>query len=200
MPRRLPATIPMQVEIAEPVIRTPELRLQATHGPRPISDRPKALVGGVHARKFQETQRQSILHAVVRRIAILRLRAARHLLARVPAHGPSTSMEGLTMVQARIVCVAGLGVMLGATVAAQEAGRWTAGPKMPSERTEIAAAEVAGRIYVVGGFGGERELEIFDPAAARWSRGALIPRPVHHAAAVGHDGKLYVSGGYVDGW
>ena len=46
----------------------------------------------------------------------------------------------------------------------------------PSERTEVAVAEVGGKIYVVGGFGGQRELEIYDPAADRWSRGAAIPR------------------------
>src|SRR5919198_912235 len=85
-------------------------------------------------------------------------------------------------------------------VSAQGTGRWTNGAPMPSVRTEIAAAEVAGKIYVVGGFGGERELEIYDPAADRWSRGRAFPHAVHHAAAVGLDGKLYVIGGYVDGW
>ena len=68
---------------------------------------------------------------------------------------------------------------------AQNTGRWSNGAPMPSERTEIAAAEVAGKIYVVGGFGGERELEIYDPAADRWSRGRAFPHAVHHAAAVG---------------
>src|SRR5262245_12845221 len=81
---------------------------------------------------------------------------------------------------------------------AQGTGRWTSGAAMPSERTEIAVAEVGGKIYVLGGFRGELELEIYDAAADRWARGAAIPRAVHHAAAVGLDGKIYLVGGYVD--
>jgi Kelch motif len=83
---------------------------------------------------------------------------------------------------------------------AQGRGDWTRGTPMPSERTEVAAAEVGGRIFVVGGFGGQRELEIYDPGTDRWSRGATFPHAVHHAAAVGLNGKLYVVGGYVGGW
>ena len=79
-------------------------------------------------------------------------------------------------------------------------GTWTRGAPMPSERTEVAVAEVGGKIYVVGGFGGQRELEIYDPAADRWSRGTAFPHAVHHAAAVGLNGKLYVLGVYVQGW
>src|SRR5919107_1214454 len=71
---------------------------------------------------------------------------------------------------------------------------------MPSERSEVAVAEVGGKIYVVGGFSGQRELEIYDPAANRWSRGTPFPHPLHHAATVGWNGKLYVLGGYVEGW
>ena len=71
---------------------------------------------------------------------------------------------------------------------------------MPSERTEVAVAEVSDKIYVLGGFRGELELEIYDPAADRWSRGAVIPRALHHAAAVGLNNKIYLIGGYVDGW
>src|SRR6266508_5220700 len=92
------------------------------------------------------------------------------------------------------------GTLLAAAAIAQGSGRWSSGAPMPSERTEVAAAEVSGRIYVVGGFGGERELEIYDPAADRWSRGRAFPHAVHHAAAVGLNGKLYVIGGYVGGW
>ena len=95
-----------------------------------------------------------------------------------------------------------LGVLLVATgsVSAQGTGKWTKGAPMPSERTEVAVAELQGKIYVVGGFGGQRELEIYDPAANSWSRGKEFPRAVHHAAAVGLNGKLYVIGGYVHDW
>jgi N-acetylneuraminic acid mutarotase len=100
-----------------------------------------------------------------------------------------------------------VGLLVGALLAglllhggASAQGRWTNGAPMPSERTEVAAAEVAGQIYVVGGFGGQLELEIYDPAADRWRRGRAFPHAVHHAAAVGLNGKLYVVGGFVDGW
>src|SRR5262245_55211059 len=85
-------------------------------------------------------------------------------------------------------------------VAEQGTGKWSTGASMPSERTEVAAAELAGKIYVVGGLGGQRELEVYDPAADTWSRKAAFPRAVHHAAAVGLNGKLYVIGGYVHDW
>ena len=91
-------------------------------------------------------------------------------------------------------------VLLAAPALAQGTGHWTSGAAMPSERTEVAVAEVGGKIYVLGGFRGELELEIYDPTADRWSRGAAIPRAVHHAAAVGLNGKIYLIGGYVDGW
>jgi N-acetylneuraminic acid mutarotase len=84
---------------------------------------------------------------------------------------------------------------------AEDSGHWSAGAPMPSERTEVFAAEVNGKIYVAGGLGAGRELEIYDPATDSWSRGAPIPREVHHAAAVGWNGKLYLIGGYLDrGW
>ena len=91
-------------------------------------------------------------------------------------------------------------VLLAAPALAQGTGHWTSGAAMPSERTEVAVAEVGGKIYVLGGFRGELELEIYDPTADRWGRGAAIPRAVHHAAAVGLNGKIYLIGGYVDGW
>ena len=91
-------------------------------------------------------------------------------------------------------------VAMAATALAQHTGRWTAGARMPSARTEIAAAEVGGKIYIVGGFGGERELEVYDPAADRWTRRASIPRALHHAAAVSLNDKLYVVGGFVEDW
>src|SRR6266540_4232932 len=90
--------------------------------------------------------------------------------------------------------------LLSAAVAAESVGTWSKGAVMPSERGEVAAAELDGKIYVVGGFGGERDLEIYDPAADKWSRGAKFPREIHHTAAVGLNGKLYVIGGYVLDW
>src|SRR4029450_6299665 len=74
-------------------------------------------------------------------------------------------------------------VLLAAPAFAQGTGRWTSGAAMPSERTEVAVAEVGGKIYVLGGFRGELDLEVDDPGAERWSRGASIPRAVPHSAA-----------------
>src|SRR5262249_33957979 len=90
--------------------------------------------------------------------------------------------------------------LVGGSVLAEGGGRWSKGAAMPTERTEVAGAEMAGKIYVVGGLGGQRELEIYDPALDSWSRGGAFPRAVHHAAAVGLNGKLYVIGGYVHEW
>ncbi len=42
----------------------------------------------------------------------------------------------------------------------QGPGRWMTGAPMPSARSEVAVAAVAGKIYVVGGFGAGRQLEI----------------------------------------
>ena len=63
-------------------------------------------------------------------------------------------------------------VLLAAPAFAEGTGRWTSGAAMPTERTEVAAAEVGGKIYVLRGFRGELELEIYSPAGNRWSRGA----------------------------
>src|SRR5207248_2946508 len=89
------------------------------------------------------------------------------------------------------------GALLSAAIAAEEAGRWSKGAPMPSERSEVAVAELDGKIYVVGDFGGKQELEIYDPAADSWCHGGKFPRAIHHTAAVGLNGKLYVIGGYV---
>src|SRR2546430_5093254 len=93
-----------------------------------------------------------------------------------------------------------MGFWVCALAFAQVSGRWSTGAPMPSARSEVAVAEVAGKVYVVGGFGGDTPLEIYEPTADRWSRGAPLPRPLHHAAAVGVDGWLFVLGGYADGW
>ena len=63
-----------------------------------------------------------------------------------------------------------ISALLAATALAQGSGRWTTGAPMPSERTEVAVAEMGDKIYVLGGFRGELELEIYDPAADRRSR------------------------------
>jgi hypothetical protein len=126
-------------------------------------------------------------------------RKPRHLLIRWVRRSP-TSGVSMHRLFVALACL-GLSLALPTTIAAaQDSGRWTVGQPMPSERSEIAAAEVDGRIYAVGGYTGERVVEMYDPMADRWAQGAAFPHPVHHATAVGWQGKLYVFGGYVDDW
>ena len=99
-----------------------------------------------------------------------------------------------------IAWLAVLSIGLSSAAFAEGLGRWTTGSPMPSARSEVAVAAVAGKVYVVGGFGGVRELEIYDPATDRWSQGAPVPRALHHVAALDTGDKLYVIGGYADGW
>ena len=55
-----------------------------------------------------------------------------------------------------------LSIGLSSAAFAEGLGRWTTGSPMPSARSEVAVAAVAGKVYVVGGFGGVRDLEIYD--------------------------------------
>jgi hypothetical protein len=69
---------------------------------------------------------------------------------------------------------------------------------MPTPRSGIGAAALAGRIYVVGGEAPEGtfpHVEIFDPASNRWSRGPDLPTPRHGLGVVEFQGRLYVLAG-----
>lgn len=84
---------------------------------------------------------------------------------------------------------------------------WSNGAAMPSQRSEVAAAEVGGKVYVVGGFGQgagggltvEAIVDEYDPAKDQWRTVAPLPMGVHHPASASVGGKLYVMGGYDDG-
>src|SRR3972149_1349326 len=96
--------------------------------------------------------------------------------------------------------VAGLGAF------AAGHGSWRAAAPMPIERTEVAAAALAGRIYVIGGFkmffvgGVTNAVQEYDPVRDLWRDRAPLPEALHHAAAAALDGKLYVGGGDRDLW
>src|SRR5262245_53642006 len=91
-------------------------------------------------------------------------------------------------------------VFLSVNAHAEPPGKWQSRAPMPSERTEVAAAEVGGKIFVVGGYGKGGELvEVYDPAKNNWHPRAPLPKPLHHVGAVAMNGKIYVIGGYISG-
>ena len=69
---------------------------------------------------------------------------------------------------------------------------------MPTSRSELAAAALAGRIYVAGGIaqlGTTAAFEAYDPATDHWEELPPLPEAVHHLAAA-TDKRVYVTGGY----
>jgi N-acetylneuraminic acid mutarotase len=72
---------------------------------------------------------------------------------------------------------------------------------MPTSRSELAAAALAGRIYVAGGiaqWGTTAAFEAYDPATDRWEELPPLPEAVHHLAAAATDKRVYVTGGYTN--
>ncbi len=74
------------------------------------------------------------------------------------------------------------------------------GVAMPTPRTEVASAVLAGKIYVIGGFDGlgrtVANVEVYDPAIRLWAAGPDLPAPRHHMALVTAGNTLYALGGY----
>ena len=72
---------------------------------------------------------------------------------------------------------------------------------MPTSRSELAAAALAGRIYVAGGIaqsGTTAAFEVYDPATDRWEELPPLPEAVHHLAAAATDERVYITGGYTN--
>jgi N-acetylneuraminic acid mutarotase len=72
---------------------------------------------------------------------------------------------------------------------------------MPTSRSELAAAALAGRIYVAGGiaqWGTTAAFEAYDPATDRWEELPPLPEAIHHLAAAATDKRVYVTGGYTN--
>ncbi|MGH8056096.1 MAG: hypothetical protein ACREOH_02495, partial [Candidatus Entotheonellia bacterium] len=83
-------------------------------------------------------------------------------------------MLGQGQTQWSALVVGALWIATLSVVSGQGLARWTTGASMPSSRSEVAVATLAGKVYVVGGFAGDIALEIYDPATDRWSRGAPL--------------------------
>ena len=68
---------------------------------------------------------------------------------------------------------------------------------MPTARTDLAVAVVAGKIFALGGAGPDSldSVEIYNPVANAWASGKSLPMPRSQLAAVAIDGKIYVVGG-----
>ncbi len=81
-----------------------------------------------------------------------------------------------------------------------EAGeRWTAGPAMPTARSELAASLSEGRLYVGGGLlrsNVSYSFEVFDINIGSWRRLSPLPVALHHLGMAAFDGGIFVSGGY----
>lgn len=80
------------------------------------------------------------------------------------------------------------------------AAEWQILADMPTSRSEITTAHLAGRLYVAGGisFPGTRdEFEAYDIASNSWHTLKPLPHPLHHVALAAAGGKIYASGGYV---
>lgn len=77
---------------------------------------------------------------------------------------------------------------------------WRKMAPVPTPRTEVAAAESAGKIFVAGGFDKDgvtvSTLEIYDVSSDSWSKGPDLPIEVNHATAAAIGGLVYVFGGY----
>jgi len=99
----------------------------------------------------------------------------------------------------------GISPQISAPAAIERGGRvhsYTFGvsPAMPTPRTEVASAVLAGKIYVIGGFDGlgrtVASVEVYDPAIRLWAAGPDVPAPRHHMALVTAGNTLYALGGY----
>ena len=78
---------------------------------------------------------------------------------------------------------------------------WARAAPMPTSRSELAAAALAGRIYVAGGiaqWGTTAAFEAYDPATDRWEELPPLPEAIHHLAGAATDDRIYITGGYTD--
>ena len=97
-----------------------------------------------------------------------------------------------------LLCVPLLGL------AASE-GQWESRAPLPSNRTEVAVAELDGKIYVMGGYKyygivTSRAVDVYDPQTDRWEEKASLPGGRQHPAAAAVNGKLYFIGGFTPIW
>src|SRR5439155_20667460 len=74
---------------------------------------------------------------------------------------------------------------------------WAAAAPLPTGRSGIGAAVLAGRIHVLGGEADHtlEHNEAYDPATARWLTFAPLPTPRHGAGVVTMGEAIYVLAG-----
>jgi hypothetical protein len=92
-----------------------------------------------------------------------------------------------------------IALLLASAAPAAAAPGWTALPRAPQARSEVAAAATGDRIAVLGGFLPDRSssarVDVYDTATRRWSRLPDLPLRLNHAMAAASGGLLYVAGG-----
>ena len=90
-----------------------------------------------------------------------------------------------------------------ASIAGAADPSWRSLAPLPTPRTEVAGAVVAGEIAVAGGYladgSDSREVDLYSPARNTWRRAAPLPIGVDHAMAATLGGRLVVVGGYASG-
>ncbi|MDD5251021.1 MAG: kelch repeat-containing protein [Patescibacteria group bacterium] len=93
--------------------------------------------------------------------------------------------------------------VFGAPTPTRTEGYWLQADPMPTPRTGVAAATVAGRVCVVGGvdawYRTVATVECLDVRTGRWTIVAPLPQPRNHVALAEIGGKLYAAGGLF-GW
>lgn len=79
---------------------------------------------------------------------------------------------------------------------------WKPAGAMPTPRTEVAVASLAGLLYVAGGFTADGKasavVEAFHPGRNEWTSVPSLPTPLHHAGMAASGGVLYVIGGFTE--
>jgi N-acetylneuraminic acid mutarotase len=79
--------------------------------------------------------------------------------------------------------------------------RWSAGAPLPTSRTAVATALLAGRVHVLGGTDGINQgramptHEVYDPVADSWATRAPLPVASEHVYAGTIGGRIFVVGG-----
>jgi len=114
----------------------------------------------------------------------------------------SNLRSGWRLTRPAAACLAAT-LLLGAMLAAQGGGFFSALPNMSTARQEIASAELNGMLYVAGGLGisanSLSSVERFDPVSG-WATVAPMPTTLHHFGLAAADGRLFAVGGYVSGF
>jgi N-acetylneuraminic acid mutarotase len=75
-------------------------------------------------------------------------------------------------------------------------GSWSAGVRMPTAKSEVAANTVGGSTYIGGGFGDPLAFYRYDSASASWTSLARVPGGRDHPLLAIVGGDIFFTGGY----